>query len=288
MTGLARLAEQKRRGERIVMITAYDYPSARIVEAAGVDVVLVGDSAATTVLGYDTTRAVSIDEMLVLTRAVRRGLTTPLLIADLAFGTYEETDEQAVASAARFMEIGCDAVKLEGAGPMLSRVRALVAAGIPVMGHVGLTPQQVRTADGYRAQGRDAASGRAIVDDAVALEGAGATSLVVEAVPPNVTEALVQRVSIPVIGIGAGSATDGQVLVYHDVLGLLDRRPAKFVRAYGAFAAAMSAAVRTYAEEVRAGVYPGPEHTYKMLPDEVERFASLLAVARPPVDPTAE
>lgn len=285
MTGFGRLAELKRRGERIVMITAYDYPSGRIVEAAGVDVVLVGDSAGTTVLGYETTRSVSIDEMLMLTRAVRRGLTTPLLVADLAFGTYEDSDEHAVASAARFMEIGCDAVKLEGAGPMLSRVRALVAAGIPVMGHVGLTPQQVRTADGYRAQGRDAASGRAIVDDAVALEEAGATSLVVEAVPPNVAEALVQRVSIPVIGIGAGSATDGQVLVYHDVLGLLDRRPAKFVKSYGAFASAMTSAVRAYAEDVRAGAYPGPEHTYKMLPDEAERFATLLGVARRIVDP---
>ena len=288
MTGFARLAELKRRGERIVMITAYDYPSARIVEAAGVDVVLVGDSAGTTVLGYETTRSVSIDEMLMLTRAVRRGLTTPLLVADLAFGTYEDSDEQAVTSAARFMEIGCDAVKLEGAGPMLSRVRALVAAGIPVMGHVGLTPQQVRTADGYRAQGRDAASGRAIVDDAVALEDAGATSLVVEAVPPNVTEALVQRVSIPVIGIGAGSATDGQVLVYHDVLGLLDRRPAKFVKAYGSFAAAMTSAVQAYAQDVRTGVYPAPEHTYKMLPEEIERFALLLDAVRPPVDPAAE
>ncbi|HSQ30451.1 MAG TPA: 3-methyl-2-oxobutanoate hydroxymethyltransferase [Gemmatimonadaceae bacterium] len=288
MTGFARLAELKRRGKRIVMITAYDYPSARIVEAAGVDVVLVGDSAGTTVLGYETTRSVSIDEMLMLTRAVRRGLTTPLLVADLAFGTYEDSDEQAVTSAARFMEIGCDAVKLEGAGPMLSRVRALVAAGIPVMGHVGLTPQQVRTADGYRAQGRDAASGRAIVDDAVALEDAGATSLVVEAVPPNVTEALVQRVSIPVIGIGAGSATDGQVLVYHDVLGLLDRRPAKFVKAYGSFAAAMTSAVQAYAQDVRTGVYPAPEHTYKMLPEEIERFALLLDAVRPPVDPAAE
>ncbi|HTJ22800.1 MAG TPA: 3-methyl-2-oxobutanoate hydroxymethyltransferase [Gemmatimonadaceae bacterium] len=285
MTGFERLAELKRRGERIVMITAYDYPSARIVEAAGVDVVLVGDSAGTTVFGYETTRSVSIDEMLMLTRAVRRGLTTPLLVADLAFGTYEDSDEHAVASATRFMDIGCDAVKLEGAGPMLSRVRALVSAGIPVMGHVGLMPQQVRTADGYRAQGRDAASGRAIVDDAVSLEDAGATSLVVEAVPPNVAEALVQRVSIPVIGIGAGSATDGQVLVYHDVLGLLDRRPAKFVKPYGAFASAMISAVRAYAEDVRAGEYPGLEHTYKMPPDEAERFATLLGVARRMVDP---
>jgi 3-methyl-2-oxobutanoate hydroxymethyltransferase len=287
MTGLGALAEKKRRGERIVMITAYDYPSARIVETAGVDVVLAGDSAATTVLGYDTTRAVSLDEMLMLTRAVRRGLTTPLLIGDLPFGTYEESDEIAVASAKRFLEIGCDAVKLEGAGPMLARVRALVLAGIPVMGHVGLTPQAVIRPDGFRAQGRDAESGRAIVNDAVALEQAGCTALVIEAVPPNVAEALMKCITIPVIGIGAGASTDGQVLVYHDLLGLLDKRPAKFVKSYGLFAGALTAAVATYVHEVRTGVYPGPEHTYKMLPDEVERFSTLVDVTRPRVDPPA-
>lgn len=288
MKGLASLAEKKRRGERIVMITAYDYPSARIVEHAGVDVVLAGDSAATTLLGYDTTREVSIDEMLMLTRAVRRGLHQPLLIGDLPFGTYEDSDAIAVASARRFMDAGCDAVKLEGAGPMLSRVKALVLAGIPVMGHVGLTPQQVLTPDGFRAQGRDAESARAIVNDAAALEEAGCAALVVEAVPPAVVDALMQRVTIPVIGIGAGSATDGQVLVYHDLLGLLERRPAKFVKAYGLFAGAMTAAVRTFAHEVRTGVYPGPEHTYKMLPDEIERFTSLFDVVRPPVEPPAQ
>ena len=288
MTGLSALAEKKRRGERIVMITAYDYPSARIVETAGVDVVLAGDSAATTVLGYDTTRAVSMDEMLMLTRAVRRGLTNALLVGDLPFGTYEDSDEIAVASAKRFIDAGCDAIKLEGAGQMLSRVAAIVAAGIPVMGHVGLTPQQVKTPDGFRAQGRDADSGRSIIEDAVALERAGCTALVIEAVPANVTEVLMRRVKIPVIGIGAGSSTDGQVLVYHDLLGLLDRRPAKFVKAYGLFAGAMTAAVRTYAHEVRTGVYPAPEHTYKMLPDEIERFNSLFDVVRPPVDPGAK
>ena len=272
MKGLTALAEKKARHERIVMITAYDYPSARIVERAGVDVVLAGDSAATTVLGYDTTRAVSIEEMLMLTRAVRRGLATTLLVGDLPFGTYEASDGLAVASARRFIDAGCDAVKLEGAGPMLSRVAAVVADGIAVMGHVGLKPQNARSPEEYRAQGRDATSAAAIVEDAISLERAGCAALVVEAVPPNVTEALMQRVTIPVIGIGAGPASDGQVLVYHDLLGLLETRPAKFVKRYGMFAGSMTAAVHAYAEEVRAGEYPEPEHTYKMLPEEIEPF----------------
>jgi len=272
MGDLSRFAELKRQGQRIVMVTAYDYPSARVVERAGVDVVLAGDSAATTVLGYETTRAVSIDEMLLLTRAVRRGLTTTLLIGDLPFGSYEESDDLAVASARRFIDAGCDAVKLEGAGPMLARVRALVAAGIAVMGHVGLVPQHARSPEEFRAQGRDAASAASIVNDAVALEQAGCTALVIEAVPANVTDVVMQRVTIPVIGIGAGAATDGQVLVYHDLLGLLETRPAKFVKRYGMFAGSLTAAVRAYAEEVRAGEYPGVEHTYKMLPEEIEPF----------------
>jgi len=270
--GLSELADKKRRRERIVMITAYDYPSARVVERAGVDVVLAGDSAATTVLGYETTRAVSIDEMLMLTRAVRRGLASTLLIGDLPFGTYEESDDLAVASGRRFIDIGCDAVKLEGAGPMLSRVEALVAAGIAVMGHVGLVPQHARSPEEFRAQGRDAASATSIVNDAIDLERAGCTALVIEAVPANVTDVVMQRVTIPVIGIGAGAASDGQVLVYHDLLGLLETRPAKFVKRYGMFAGSLTAAVRAYAEEVRAGEYPGPEHTYKMLPEEIEPF----------------
>jgi 3-methyl-2-oxobutanoate hydroxymethyltransferase len=279
--GLTELAEKKRRHERIVMITAYDYPSARVVERAGVDVVLAGDSAATTVLGYETTRAVSIDEMLMLTRSVRRGLTTTLLIGDLPFGTYESSDDLAVATARRFLDIGCDAVKLEGAGPALSRVEALVAAGIAVMGHVGLAPQHARTPEEFRAQGRDAASAASIVNDAVALEGAGCTALVIEAVPANVTDVVMRSVSIPVIGIGAGAATDGQVLVYHDLLGLLETRPAKFVKRYGMFAGSLTAAVRAYAEEVRAGAYPEPEHTYKMLPEEIEPFDARFRKDRP-------
>ena len=281
MRGLGELAEKKRRRERIVMITAYDYPSARVVERAGVDVVLAGDSAATTVLGYETTREVSLEEMLMLTRAVRRGLMTTLLVGDLPFGSYEESDDLAIASARRFIDAGCDAVKLEGAGPMLSRVEALVGAGIAVMGHVGLAPQRARSPEDFRAKGRDAASAVSIVNDATSLEEAGCTALVIEAVPANVTDVVVQRVTIPVIGIGAGPSSDGQVLVYHDLLGLLETRPAKFVKRYGMFAGSLTAAVHAYAEEVRAGEYPGPEHTYKMLPEEIEPFDAQVRDDRP-------
>jgi 3-methyl-2-oxobutanoate hydroxymethyltransferase len=208
-------------------------------------------------------------------------LTATLLIGDLPFGSYETSDDLAVASARRFIDLGCDAVKLEGAGPMLERVEALVAAGIAVMGHVGLVPQHARTPEEFRAQGRDAASAVSIVNDAIALEHAGCTSLVIEAVPSNVTEVVMRHVTIPVIGIGAGPASDGQVLVYHDLLGLLEARPAKFVKRYGMFAGSLTAAVRAYAEEVRAGEYPGPEHTYKMLPEEIGPFETRFRDDKP-------
>jgi 3-methyl-2-oxobutanoate hydroxymethyltransferase len=272
-----RLAELKRSGERIVMVTAYDYPSARIVEEAGVDVVLVGDSAATTVLGYATTREVSLDEMLMLTRAARRGLRTPVLVGDLPFGTYESSNDQALATARAFIDAGCDAVKLEGAESRLDRVRALVRAGVPVMGHVGLEPQQVTSAAGYRVRGRDAESAMSIIADARALEQAGCFSLVVEAVPMVVADALTSRVTIPVIGIGASAKTDGQVLVYHDLLGLIEAPRPKFVKEYMALSGPMVAAVRRFAQDVRRGAFPAPEHGYAMPAAERERFEALLA-----------
>jgi 3-methyl-2-oxobutanoate hydroxymethyltransferase len=274
---IERLAELKRAGEKIVMVTAYDYPSARIVEEAGVDVVLVGDSAATTVLGYATTREVSLDEMLMLTRAARRGLKTPVLVGDLPFGTYENSDAQALDTAQSFIAAGCDAVKLEGAEVRLDRVRALVGAGISVMGHVGLEPQQVTSADGYRVRGRDADSAMSIIGDARELEKAGCFSLVVEAVPMVVADALASRVSVPVIGIGASAKTDGQVLVYHDLLGLIEAPRPKFVKEYMALSGPMVAAVRRFGQDVRRGAFPAPEHGYAMPAAERERFESLLA-----------
>jgi 3-methyl-2-oxobutanoate hydroxymethyltransferase len=266
------LARLKERGQAIVMVTAFDYPSARVAERAGVDVVLVGDSAAMTMLGYPTTREVSLDEMLMLTRAARRGVRHPLLIGDMPFGTYEGSDAIAVESARAFVEAGCAGVKIEGTGPILSRVRAITAAGIPVMGHVGLKPQSVANAEEYRAKGRTADEAMMIVEDAVALERAGAFSLVVEAVASPVADALMRRVSVPVIGIGAGPAPDGQVLVYHDLIGWSEARPAKFVRKYAAVDDIMVKAVSEFASDVRAHRYPGPEHVYGMAADELARF----------------
>ena len=267
-SALPSLAAARERGTPIVMLTAYDYPTARIAQAAGVDVVLVGDSAANVVLGYPSTRDIGVDELLVLTRAARRAVDSIPLVGDLPFGSYEPSDEMAVATARRFVdEGGCDAVKLEGAGPMLSRVRAIVAAGIPVIGHVGLLPQSVVTPDGYRAQGRDAEQALGIIGDGVALEAAGCAALIVEAVPEAVAAILTARVSIPVIGIGAGAGTSGQVLVFHDLLGLGEGHVAKFVERYAEGRQLLEEGARRWADDVRAGRFPSEEHTYAIAPE---------------------
>ena len=266
---LPTLAALKARARPIVMLTAYDYPSGRVAEEAGVDVVLVGDSAAMTVLGYDTTRAIAIDELLVLTRAVRRAVARVPVVGDLPFGSYEESDERAVATARRFVDdAGCDAVKLEGAGAMLSRVRAIVSAGIPVIGHVGLLPQSVTSPEGYRAKGRDAGQALAIIAGAEELEAVGCAALVIEAVPAEIGALVTARVSIPVIGIGAGAATGGQVLVYHDLLGLGEGSVPRFVRRYAETRDTLVSAVRHWADDVRSGRYPSAEEGYGM-PAEV-------------------
>jgi 3-methyl-2-oxobutanoate hydroxymethyltransferase len=270
---LPRLAEKKRLGEPIVMVTAYDYPSAKVAEAAGVDVVLVGDSGAMTVLGYPSTVPVSIDEMLMLASAVRRGLHTPLLVGDLPFGSYEASDELAIATAQRFIkEAGCDAVKLERGGTSVQRARAIVESGIPVMGHVGLTPQTATALGGYRAQGRTAERALGVARDAIALERAGCFSLVFEAIPSAVAAALMPRLLIPVIGIGAGPATDGQVLVFHDLLGIYDGHAPRFAKRYGEMREQMIAGVSAYAADVRAGSFPAPEHAYSIDDDELRAF----------------
>ncbi|MBS1698816.1 MAG: 3-methyl-2-oxobutanoate hydroxymethyltransferase [Actinobacteria bacterium] len=276
--GLGDLVAKKAAGEPIVMVTAYDHPGAQIVEAAGVDMVLVGDSAAMTVLGYDSTVPVSVDEMIMLTKAVRRGLTKPLLVADLPFGSYETSDAQALATAQRFVkETGCDLVKLERGGTSVQRARALVESGIPVVGHVGLTPQTATSLGGYRAQGRTAEAALAVIDDAIALQDAGCVLLVIEAVPSEVTAALMPFLHIPVIGIGAGSGTDGQVLVFHDLLGIYGGPTAKFVKRYADLRSAAIDGVTAYADEVREHVYPAPEHTYAMPAEEAARLRELLA-----------
>jgi 3-methyl-2-oxobutanoate hydroxymethyltransferase len=275
---LGDLADKRAAGEPIVMVTAYDHPSAQIVDEAGVDMVLVGDSAAMTVLGYDSTVPVTVDEMIMLTAAVRRGLTRPLLVADLPFGSYEASDEIAIATAQRFVkETGCDLVKIERGGTSIDRARALVAAGIPVVGHVGLTPQTATALGGYRAQGRTADAAVALIDSALALQEAGCSMLVVEAVPREVTAVLMPLLDIPVIGIGAGADTDGQVLVFHDLLGIYGGPAAKFVKRYADLRGAAVAGVADYAREVRAGAYPALEHTYSMPADEAERLREMVA-----------
>jgi 3-methyl-2-oxobutanoate hydroxymethyltransferase len=276
---LPRLIEKKALGEPIVMVTAYDYPSARAADYAGVDLVLVGDSGAMTVLGYDSTVAVTLDELLVLARATRRGLKQPFLVGDLPFGSYEISDEQAVATAFRFVkEAGCDAVKLEGGGEnSVRRARAIVNAGIPVMGHVGLTPQTATALGGYKAQGRSAGAALRIAHEALALQEAGCFSIVFEAIPSALTEAIMPRMEIPVIGIGAGPAADGQVLVFHDLLGIREGRGAKFVQRYADLLDEMIAGVAAYAEDVRTRRYPGPEHGYSMDAAEVTDLRVALA-----------
>jgi 3-methyl-2-oxobutanoate hydroxymethyltransferase len=274
---LPRLQEMKENGEQIVMVTAYDFPSAKVVEEAGVDLVLVGDSGAMTVLGHNSTVPVGMEEMLMLSAAVRRGLETPLLVGDMPFGSYEQSNEQAVMNAQRFIkEAGCDAVKLERGGASVDRARAIVRAGIPVMGHVGLTPQTATQLGGYKAQGRTGETASKIAEDAFALQAVGCFAIVFEAVPAAVTEQIMPAMEIPVIGIGAGSMTDGQVLVFHDLLGINTGHVARFVKRYGAIHEAMVAGVTDYAAEVRHGSFPDESHTYSIDPDELAALKHYL------------
>jgi 3-methyl-2-oxobutanoate hydroxymethyltransferase len=274
---LSKLAEKKALGEPLVMVTAYDYPSGQVAEEAGVDVVLVGDSGAMTVLGYPSTVPVTLDELLVLAAAVRRGLSTPLLVGDMPFGSYEISNEQAIENAQRFVkEAGCDAVKLERGGTSVERTRAIIAAGIPVMGHVGLTPQTATALGGYRSQGRTAERALKVMHDAVALQEAGCFSIVFEAIPSALTETIMPSMRIPVIGIGAGPAADGQVLVLHDLLGIYDGHAARFVKRYARVREEMIKGVAAFAEDVRRRRYPEPEHGYTMAPDEIQRLHELL------------
>jgi 3-methyl-2-oxobutanoate hydroxymethyltransferase len=277
-----RLAEMKRGGEPIVMVTAYDFPSAQVVEEAGVDVVLVGDTAAMVVLGYDATTPVGMDEMVTMAAAVRRGLKTPLLVGDMPFGSYERSDEHAIENAQRFVrEAGCDAVKLERGGPSVERARAIARSGIPVMGHVGLTPQTASALGGFKTQGRTAESAARIAADAFALEAADCFAIVFEAVPAAVTDALMPRINIPVIGIGAGLGTDGQVLVFHDLLGITTGKAPKFVKRYAEIQQRMVEGVRAYTDEVRSRHFPDADHVYSVDPAEVEELQRHLDQASP-------
>jgi len=275
---VSRLAELHRTGQPMVMVTAYDHPSAQIAEEAGVDLILVGDSAAMVVLGHESTVPITMDEMVMLASAVRRGATAPFIVGDMPFGSYEASNDVAVANAQRFIkEAGCDAVKLEGGGTSVDRARAIVAAGIPVMGHVGLTPQTATALGGFRAQGKTAEAAEAVISEARALEAAGCFSVVVECVPAAVGEELTNSLSVPTIGIGAGPSTSGQVLVFHDLLGLRQGPDAKFVRRYAELRTTSVEAVASWASDVRGGAYPGPEHAYAIEPSELSELRDRLA-----------
>jgi 3-methyl-2-oxobutanoate hydroxymethyltransferase len=275
---LPRIAEMKRAGEPIVMVTAYDYPSAQMADEAGVDIVLVGDTAAMVVLGHDATTPVGMDEMLMMASAVRRGLERPLLIGDMPFGSYETSNELAVENAQRFVkEAGCAAVKLERGGLSVDRARAIVRSGIPVMGHVGLTPQTATALGGFKAQGKTAAAAARLTEEALALQSVGCFAIVFEAIPAEVTDTIMGYMEIPVIGIGAGPSTDGQVLVLHDLLAIHDDFKPKFAKRFAAVKQEMLRGVGAYADEVRTRKFPREdEHTYSIPQEELEEFARYL------------
>jgi 3-methyl-2-oxobutanoate hydroxymethyltransferase len=270
---LPELREMKRRGEKIVMVTAYDAPSGRLADAAGVDLILVGDSSGMVVHGRESTVAVSLDEIVFMTQWVTRGARRPLVIADMPFGSYEVSDEQAVSNAVRLVkEGGADAVKLERGGTSISRAKAIASAGVPVMGHVGLTPQTATVLGGFKAQGRTAEQARQLVDEALALEAAGCFSVVLEAVPAPVAKAVTEALAVPTIGIGAGADCDGQVLVWHDMLGYYEGHAPRFVKRYADLGEVIVEALGRYAEEVRSGAFPEEQHTYAMPEEERAAF----------------
>jgi 3-methyl-2-oxobutanoate hydroxymethyltransferase len=278
---LTELVQLKARRQPIAMVTAYDAPSGRLADAAGADLVLVGDSAAMTVLGHDSTVPATMEEMLVLTRAVTRGARRPLVVADMPFGSFQVSDEEALHNAIRFVkEGGADAVKLEGAGTMLSRVQALVGAGVPVMGHLGLTPQSATMLGGFKAQGRTAEKAVRLYEDALALEAAGCFSIVLEAVPAPVAARITEALAVPTIGIGAGDGTDGQVLVWHDLLGLYAGHAPRFVKRYADLATEIERALSAYVADVREHRFPEEQHTYSMPEEELALFEEALQERR--------
>lgn len=275
---LPELIELKRRGQKLAMVTAYDFPSGRIADEAGVELVLVGDSAGMVVLGNDSTVPITTEELLMLTRAVTRGAKRPIVVSDMPFGSFQVSDAAAVENAVRFVkEAGADAVKLEGAGPTLSRVQAIVGAGVPVMGHVGLTPQSATMLGGFKAQGRTADKAEQLYEDALALEAAGCFAIVLEAVPAPVAAAVTEALGVPTIGIGAGAGCDGQVLVWHDLLGLYEGKAPRFVKRYADLAGEARRAVEAYVDDVREGRFPEEQHTYTIPDEELDAFDAWVA-----------
>jgi 3-methyl-2-oxobutanoate hydroxymethyltransferase len=278
---LASVTDLVRHGKRLAMVTAYDAASAALADAAGLDIVLVGDSAAMTILGHASTLPVTMDEMLMLTRAVSRGVRRAFVVADMPFGAYQPGEDEALRNAIRFVkEAGADAVKLEGAGRTLTRISAILDAGIPVMGHVGLTPQSASLAGSYKARGRTAAEARRIFDEARALERTGCFAVVLEAIPARVAARITDTLKIPTIGIGAGASCDGQVLVWHDLLGMTRGHVPRFVKRYANLSQTMLDALQRYASDVRSAAFPDDTHTYSMPPEELARFEAQIGDSR--------
>jgi len=265
------LQAKKDQGQRITMVTAYDYPNGVLVDKAGIDIILVGDSLAMVVLGYENTVSVTMDEMILHCQAVARGAKHPLLVGDMPFMSYEVSIQEAVRNAGRFLKEGkMDVVKLEGGQDRAEIVRAIVTAGIPVMGHIGLTPQTISKLGGFKTQGKSVESAVKLVQDALALEEAGCFSIVLEAIPDRLATLITKKVKIPTIGIGAGAGADGQVLVLHDMLGLFDRFTPKFVKKYANLSETGVKALQQYIDEVEKGVFPGPEHVFTVKDDVYE------------------
>jgi len=259
----------KREGKKITMLTAYDYPMALLEDRAGIHIILVGDSVGMTVLGYENTVPVTMEEMIHHTKAVTRGAKFPLVIGDMPFMSYNTSEREAILNAGRFMkEGGADAVKLEGGASVKDIVKALVKAGIPVMGHIGLTPQTISMLGGFKVQGKDAQAAQKIIDDALLLEDAGAFSVLLEAVPAPIAKRVTERLKVPTIGIGAGVHCDGQVLVVHDMLGLFDRFTPKFAKRYVNLSEAILKAFDSYIQEVEKGTFPTDQHSFHI--DEKE------------------
>ena len=272
------IQKRKQTNVPITMLTAYDFAAAVLVDKADIDIILVGDSLGMVMLGYSGTTQVTMEEMLHHCKAVAKGTTAALLVGDMPFLSYQADKAEAVRNAGRFLkEAAMECVKVEGGREIASTIKAIVQAGIPVMGHIGLTPQTVSQLGGFRIQGKTAASAQALLEDALALQEAGCFAIVLEAVPAPVATKISQRLTIPTIGIGAGVGCDGQVLVYHDMLGLYDRLQPRFVKQFGAIGEAVTTAVQTYSEEVRSRTFPAEEHTYPM--SEAEEAAFLAAVA---------
>ena len=270
---IAELQQKKDSGQRISMMTAYDYPTARLVDEAGIDTTLVGDSLAMVVLGYESTVPVTMDEMLHHCKAVKRGTKSSFIIGDMPFMSYHVNVEQAVENAGRFIkEAGCDSVKLEGGSDVAPVLKAVVKAGIPVCAHIGLTPQTATMLSGFRVQGKDADSARELVASAKDLEAAGAFMVVMECIPDLLAARITKELTIPTIGIGAGVHCDGQVLVYHDLVGLFDRFTPKFVKQYTNLSPKIKEALIQYKTEVENGTFPGPEHSFAMKQEEVEKM----------------